>query len=442
MAPSEEQGTDPKLRFLFRTKDVPGVDREQLQQEILQLVQQHEMAPVYEAVTEELGIAPDAAALAALRAANAKRLEELEARIKDAEENEGEMEVRDALQAKADYLASIMDVQAAAEAFTAAEAKTAGVGPKLDLAFSQLRLELALSDWEAVQQGVERCKGLVAKGGDWERKNKLKARKKARGAVYEAVLLMAVRQFKRAAELLLESIATFTATELMSYEEVVFYTVVLSVPALDRPTLKAKVVDSPEVLAVLDAIPHLRPFLHALHGCKYAAFFQAFAGLSDAVRADRYLHPHFRYYCREARLVAYTQFLESYRSVALGSMAATFGVSPAFLDAELAAFVVAGRLPAKIDKVAGVVETNRHEERGAGGGGGAQCPRRAGARRAAGARGVHAAHAPRPPPAARSRPPLHARRPDAKNALYQSAIRQGDHLLNRLQKLSRVADIE
>lgn len=388
MVPSEEQGTDPKLvlaqkRFLFRTKDVPGVDREQLQQEILQLVQQHEMAPVYEAVTEELGIAPDAAALAALRAANAKRLEELEARIKDAEENEGEMEVRDALQAKADYLASIMDVQAAAEAFTAAEAKTAGVGPKLDLAFSQLRLELALSDWEAVQQGVERCKGLVAKGGDWERKNKLK--------VYEAVLLMAVRQFKRAAELLLESIATFTATELMSYEEVVFYTVVLSVPALDRPTLKAKVVGSPEVLAVLDAIPHLRPFLHALHGCKYAAFFQAFAGLSDAVRADRYLHPHFRYYCREARLVAYTQFLESYRSVALGSMAATFGVSPAFLDAELAAFVVAGRLPAKIDKVAGVVETNR---------------------------------------------------PDAKNALYQSAIRQGDHLLNRLQKLSRVADIE
>ncbi len=40
-------------------------------------------------------------------------------------------------------------------------------------------------------------------------------------------------------------------------------------------------------------------------------------------------------------------------------MAASFGVSPAFLDAELADFIVAGRLPAQIDKVAGVVETNR-----------------------------------------------------------------------------------
>lgn len=31
-------------------------------------------------------------------------------------------------------------------------------------------------------------------------------------------------------------------------------------------------------------------------------------------------------------------------------------------------------------------------------------------------------------------------RPDAKNAQYQAAIKQGDLLLNRLQKLSKVID--
>ena len=41
-------------------------------------------------------------------------------------------------------------------------------------------------------------------------------------------------------------------------------------------------------------------------------------------------------------------------------MAAAFGVSPDFMDSELADFIVAGRLPAKIDKVAGVVVTSRH----------------------------------------------------------------------------------
>lgn len=55
----------------------------------------------------------------------------------------------------------------------------------------------------------------------------------------------------------------------------------------------------------------------------------------------------------------FPQFLESYKSVTLQSMAIAFGVSPAFLDDELADFIVAGRLPAKIDKVSGIIETNR-----------------------------------------------------------------------------------
>lgn len=45
------------------------------------------------------------------------------------------------------------------------------------------------------------------------------------------------------------------------------------------------------------------------------------------------------------------QFLESYKSVTLASMARAFGVSLGFIDRELVDFIVAGRLPAKIDKV-------------------------------------------------------------------------------------------
>lgn len=37
---------------------------------------------------------------------------------------------------------------------------------------------------------------------------------------------------------------------------------------------------------------------------------------------------------------------------------------------------------------------------------------------------------------------IETHRPDAKNALYQEAIRKGDLLLNRVQKLSKVIDIE
>lgn len=100
-------------------------------------------------------------------------------------------------------------------------------------------------------------------GGDWERKNRLK--------VYEGVFAMATRDFRKAATLFLDSLSTFTASELCSYNQFVFYTVVTAMVALDRVSLKKSVVDTPEILAVLGQLPHMESFLNGLYGCKYKA---------------------------------------------------------------------------------------------------------------------------------------------------------------------------
>ena len=57
----------------------------------------------------------------------------------DAEENLGETEVRDALHAKATFLAKIGDREAAAAAYKDTEDKTASGGSKADMVFSQIR---------------------------------------------------------------------------------------------------------------------------------------------------------------------------------------------------------------------------------------------------------------------------------------------------------------
>ena len=54
-----------------------------------------------------MGWPVDAAKLEAMRAVNAAKLEELEAAMKDAEENMGDIELRDARLAKADYLCKL-----------------------------------------------------------------------------------------------------------------------------------------------------------------------------------------------------------------------------------------------------------------------------------------------------------------------------------------------
>ena len=52
--------------------------------------------------------------------------------------------------------------------------------------------------------------------------------------VYEGLYAMSVRDFKKAANLFLDAISTFTSYELMDYVAFVEYTVTISVLALDR----------------------------------------------------------------------------------------------------------------------------------------------------------------------------------------------------------------
>lgn len=369
-------------RYLYRSA-LKEVDRARIKTEIQATIGEEELGPMYEQLCEELDWPVDANRLAKLRSANEEKLTAFDAEIADAEENLGDVEVREARAAKAFYLCKTGDRPAAVEAYKKVEEKAAGSGLKMDNVFNMIRGDIASEQWTLVKEGIATAKELCTKGGDWERKNRLK--------VYEAYYNMAVRDFKAAADLLLDSVATFTTTELFTYERCIFYTVVTSIVSLNRMDLKAKVVDAPEVLTVIDALPHLGTFLNSLYDCKYSSFFKAFVEVAAQMDRDFVLQPHCRYYVREIRALVYSQFLEPYKSVRLDAMAAAFGVSPAFMDEEVATFIVAGRLPAKIDKVAGVVVTSR---------------------------------------------------PDLKNAQYLQTIKEGDAVLNRLQKLAKISDVE
>ena len=80
-------------------------------------------------------------------------------------------------------------------------------------------------------------------------------------------------------------------------------------------------------------------------------------------RVQLYLAPHSRYFIREMRIKAYAQLLESNRSLSLSHMATSFGVSVEFMDRELSKFIASGRLHCRIDKVCGIVETNRPDSK-------------------------------------------------------------------------------
>ena len=100
-------------------------------------------------------------------------------------------------------------------------------------------------------------------------------------------------------------------------------------------SVAVQVVEAPEVLTVIHKLKGCQTFLNSLYHCEYEKFFPAFLEVIEQCNLDLLLHPHVRYYTREARVVVYSQFLESYKSVTIAAMAASFGVTPAFMDAEV-----------------------------------------------------------------------------------------------------------
>jgi 26S proteasome regulatory subunit N7 len=236
---------------------------------------------------------------------------------------------------------------------------------------------LFYGDKALVKKHVDRAKTLVESGGDWDRRNRLKA--------YQGLYLLTTRSYGLSAPLLLDSLSTFTSYELCSYSSLVVYSVLAGSVSLKRVDFKSKVVDAPEIKAILgdggdkllalsgalsagpgadedmenvsaatpaktavnlttlgqdqpeaeiavDFSP-LAQLVSSLYTGSYRSFFGALAAVEvNFLTQDRYLYEHRGWFVREMRLRAYQQLLQSYRVVGLESMANDFGVSVDFLD--------------------------------------------------------------------------------------------------------------
>lgn len=269
-------------------------------------------------------------------------------------------------------------------AYEAVFENTGILGTKIDIVLAIIRIGLFFGDKIFVKKTVERATALVESGGDWDRRNRLKA--------YSGLHYLTVRSYNQAAPLLLDSLSTFTSYELCSYSALVVYAVLAGSVSLKRVDFKSKVVDAPEIRAILGsdgeeklsaltgavssgpaagdeemgegqasttatATPSqaavnlttlgqttqdteaqidfspLANLVNSLYQGNYRNFFLALAAVEENfLSKDRYLYEHRGWFVREMRLRGYQQLLQSYRVVGLQSMANDFGVSVDFLD--------------------------------------------------------------------------------------------------------------
>ncbi|KAK3699034.1 proteasome regulatory particle subunit [Vermiconidia calcicola] len=356
-----------------------------------------------------------------LKAENEKELAAIQKEEDDAVERSGETEIQNARGKRAEYYAQIGDKDKALEAFEKLIEKTAILGSKIDIVLAIIRIGLFFDDKLLVKKNIDRAGLLVESGGDWDRRNRLKA--------YQGLHLLTIRAHNLAAPLLLDSLSTFTSTELCPYSSLVVYATLAGAVSLPRRDFKSKVVDAPEIRAIFgsdaetdrlsalagsasagpgegdehaadtemseatttpkptavnlttlargsadaeaqalaEPVMDFRPLasmIQSLYSGTYTTFFTSLAAVEQHfLTTDRFLYEHRTWYVREMRLRAYAQLLASYKVVSLESMARSFGVSVEWLDRDLAPFIASERLACRIDRVKGVVETRRSGEK-------------------------------------------------------------------------------
>lgn len=359
-----------------------NIDQAEVKRQLLDKIKAGYMTELYRDVSTELNLPVNNSVIEEMETKNKEEIQKLSEAIENAEKNEGESEVREAMVKKCEYLTLIGSKEEALKMLKETLDKTNTTGHKLDLHFHLIRLGFFFNDNKIITTNLDKAKELIELGGDWDRRNRLK--------VYSGLYAMSVRKFAEAATNFLDTVSTFTSYELMDYMTFIKYTIISSMLALDRKDLTKKVVEGADINEVLHDLPLFKNYIYSLYNAQYADFFVALAEIEGTLAADRLLAAHTHFYVREMRVRSYAQLLESYSSLTVNYMANSFGVSENFIDTELSRFISAGELNAKIDKVGGIIQTNR---------------------------------------------------PDKKNWQYQAVIKQGDLLLNRIQKLSRVITI-
>lgn len=356
---------------------------EESKKALFKIIKEDEMAPYYKHLHEnsaEGSIEWDQALYDSLADANTVKIAQLKEHLTEIEEkDEGELEKAQSWINLGEYYAKIGDKDSAEETLTKALDKAVSTGAKIDIMLTITRLGFFYNDQLYVKQKLEGVNSLIDKGGDWERRNRYKT--------YKGIHSLAIRDFKTAASLLVDSLATFTSTELTSYENIATYAFVSGLFAFERTDLKTKIIDSPELLALMTTTPALQSISSlsiSLYTSEYKSYFPYLLETYDNVLLpSKYLNQHSDYFVREMRRNVYAQLLESYKTLSLKSMAGAFGVSEDFLDNDLGKFIPTKQLNCVIDRVNGIIETNR---------------------------------------------------PDNKNAQYQLLVKQGDGLLTKLQK--------
>lgn len=115
------------------------------------------MAPYYKIVTSTNALPLDQTILESLEKANEEELKKLDDKLEEAKTQEGESDIADVLRARANHFTRIGDKENAIEAQKVALEKTAGLGSRIDIVLTNVRIGLFFGDHPFISENLTKA---------------------------------------------------------------------------------------------------------------------------------------------------------------------------------------------------------------------------------------------------------------------------------------------
>jgi 26S proteasome regulatory subunit N7 len=266
-ASAETTAPYPKMDLAQKIHQMTTLSKEQqqrstinmieLQEEVFnQIITELENPSLYKLLIEKIGTSNTLKStltneqLIAMEGKNAKEMELLNAKADEAKESAGDMEVMDAKIAIAKFCAKSMSYDETITAYkNVIELSKISSGKKIDCYMELARVASFYGNTIEADNYIAAASKLANDGGgaDWDRRNRLK--------VYKALQMLLHRNTESAASLLLDCVATFSCSEICTYQEFVVFAIITNLLHLPRPELRSKIIDGPEILSIASEIP-------------------------------------------------------------------------------------------------------------------------------------------------------------------------------------------
>lgn len=245
----------------------------------------------------------------------------------------------------AELHASCLDVEEALEDMRVLLRDEASLSFQMDIFLCKIRMGILTRNKSLVESSMEEAQDVFTRGCDWDRRNKFK--------IYQGIYHLMKGRFRECSTYFNESLPSFETNEMVSYKDAVQYMIFSGLLTYSRIEIKTKLIECSEVNEVgsKEAIDLIK----SLYECNYFDYLPRLYLYLSSVKDNVYLSHFIDYFCKEMKLKAYKQLLDSYQFISISNMSQLFGIEVNYLEEDLSTFIVDGKLNCKIDKIDGII---------------------------------------------------------------------------------------